>query len=345
MIRRNRAARCARILPPRVGIVWSRNGARMTLVFLFPGQSSRDGSMVERAQRMAPEAARRVLEEASEVLGRDLVAHYRGDAGAQFATNRDVQVGVFVTNHVHLEALRERGVDAPISLGLSLGEYNHLVHAGALPFADALRLVDARGAAYDAGPRGAMLAVYPLDLEDLAEVAERARAHGVVEIVNLNSPTQNVLAGEHAAIAAAERILDEEGISQFARIDDRVPMHCSMFRPAADAFWPALERAPFRAPARPYLPNVLASFVHEAQPAVIRELLHAHVFSAVRWRESLELVAERHEGSIFVEVGPRDVLYGLLSRRWLKNARFKTDAPEEPERALDATLAEISRAA
>ncbi|MCZ7679264.1 MAG: hypothetical protein M5U28_11110 [Sandaracinaceae bacterium] len=301
--------------------------------------------MVERARRMAPEAAGRVLEEASEVLGRDLVAHYRGDAGAQFATNRDVQVGVFVTNHVHLEALRERGVDAPISLGLSLGEYNHLVHAGALPFADALRLVDARGAAYDAGPRGRCSPSIPWTSRTSRRSPSVPAPTAWWEIVNLNSPTQNVLAGEHAAIAAAERILDEEGISQFARIDDRVPMHCSMFRPAADAFWPALERAPFRAPARPYLPNVLASFVHDAQPAVVRELLHAHVFSAVRWRESLELVAERHEGSIFVEVGPRDVLYGLLSRRWLKNARFKTDAPEEPERALDATLAEISRAA
>src|SRR5690606_9285414 len=109
----------------------------MALVLLFPGQSSRDGDMVARALRMAPSAARRVLEEASDVLSRDLIAHYKGDPRAQFATNRDVQIGVFVTNHVHLEALRERGIEAPVSLGLSLGEYNHLVHIGAFSFADA----------------------------------------------------------------------------------------------------------------------------------------------------------------------------------------------------------------
>lgn len=301
--------------------------------------------MIGRALRMAPAAASRALDEASDVLGRDLRAHYAGDERTQFASNRDVQVGVFVTNHIHLEALRDRGLDAPLSAGLSLGEYNHLVHAGALSFADALRLVDARGAAYDAGPRGAMLAAFPVALDDLAEVVERARAFGAVEIVNLNSPTQHVLAGEHPAIAEAERILADELLSHAVRIDDRVPMHSSIFRPAADAFWPALEKAQLRVLAKPYLPNVLARLVHAPAPAVIRELLHAHVFSPVRWRESLEHVAALHPDAVFVEVGPRDVLYGLLSRRWLKNPRFKTDAPENPERALIATVEEIARAA
>ncbi len=346
MIRRNRTARRVRILRPREGgRLELVGGVEMTLVFLFPGQSSRDAGMVERALRMAPGAAGRVLEEASDVLGRDLRAHYRGDARESLGTNRDVQVGVFVTNHAHLEALRERGVEAQLSLGLSLGESNHLVHAGALSFADALRLLDARGAAYDAGPRGAMLAAYPLAIEDLAEVVERARAHGVLEIVNLNSPTQNVLAGEHAAIAEAQRILEGELSAYAARIEDRVPMHCSIFRPAADAFRPALEAAPLRAPSRPYVPNVLARALSRPEPEEIRELLHAHVFSPVRWRESLERVAASHPGAVFVEVGPRDVLYGLLSRRWLRNARFKTDAPDDPERALRATVEEIARAA
>lgn len=316
----------------------------MTLVFMFPGQSSRDARMMERACRLAPEAGRLVLEEASDVLGRDLAAHY-GGAHDPFVDNRDVQVGVFVASHIHLQALRARGVEATISLGLSLGEYNHLVHAGAIDFADALRLVDARGRAYDEGPRGAMLAAFPVGLEDLDEVLARARARGVLEVVNLNSPTQQVLAGEHAAVDAAARILDEELFLSAVRIEDRVPMHCSIFRPAAEALSPALRDTPFRTPALPYLPNVLATFLPEASPDVIRELLYRHVFSPVRWRESIELVASAAPDAIFVEVGPREVLYGLLSRRWLDNRRFKTDAPDEPERALDETLAEISNAA
>src|SRR5262249_34238579 len=118
-------------------------------ILLFPGQSSRDPAMLERViDSWAPAAG--LVAEASAILGRDLRALYHPSRGAaQFAGNRAVQVGVFLCSHLHLEALRARGLETELSLGLSLGEYNHLVHIGALSFADALRLVDARGAAFD----------------------------------------------------------------------------------------------------------------------------------------------------------------------------------------------------
>lgn len=314
-------------------------------IFLFPGQSSRDLAMLERARRMAPDVARVVLEEASDALGRDLVAHYRSDDPDHLRTSRAVQVGVFVTSHVHLEALRGAGIDASVSLGLSLGEYNHLVHIGALDFADAVRLVDARGQAYDEGPRGAMLAVFPASIEELEEPMARARAHGVLEAVNFNSPTQQVLAGDYAAIEHLEPILEDELAVSAVRIEDSVPMHCSIFRPAADRFRAALEAAPFRSPGLPYVPNVLATLEHSCEPASIRELLYRHVFTPVRFRESIELVARTFPHAAFVEVGPRAVIYGLLSRRWVSNARFKTDCLEHPEDGLRRAVAELAHAA
>lgn len=317
----------------------------MTRVFMFPGQSSRDPSMLERARRMSPRVAARVLEEASAALGRDLARSYQPDDPAIFATNRSVQVGVFVTNHIHLEALRDSGIDADVSLGLSLGEYNHLVHIGAIDFADALRLVDERGRIYDEGPTGAMLAVFPVDAVDLEEIVARSRAAGALEIANLNSPTQHVLAGDRAAIDEAARLLDEELGVAGVLIEDRVPMHSSMFRPAADALLPALTAADFRLPERSYLPNVLGRVAGLGSPAEIARLLHRHVFSTVRWRESIEHVAQAYQGAVFVEVGPRAVLHGLLSRRWIENPRFKTDAADEPERAFASTVAELARAA
>jgi [acyl-carrier-protein] S-malonyltransferase len=299
--------------------------------------------MIDRLMISAPAEARAVLDLASDCLGRDLRAHYRADNPAVFTTNRDVQVGVFVANHVHLTALERAGVMAPLSVGLSLGEYNHLVHIGALDFASALRLVDARGDAYDLGPSGAMASVFPLCLDELREVVERARRVGPLEVASLNSPTQNVLSGARAAIDAARAILDEEHGVECVLIEERIPMHASIFAPAAAALWHALEQAPWRTPHLPYLPNVLGSFEPEPRPGRIMDLLARHVHSPVLFRASIEQLVEHRGNAAFVEVGPRGVLYNLLSRKWISRPRFKTDTGEHGGRAFLAIAEELSR--
>jgi len=314
----------------------------MTPVFMFPGQSSRYPEMIERLSDWAAEDARAVLGEASAALGRDLAAHYHAGNPDIFATNRDIQVGVFLANHIHLAALERAGVHAGLSLGLSLGEYNHLVHAGAIGFLPALALVDARGVAYDSGPDGAMASVFPLPLDELRAVVARASAAGPLEIANLNSPTQNVISGARAAIDAAGAILEEEGV-ECRIIEWRVPMHASLFEPVAVAFRPALERAPWRAPRLPYLPNVLGHFEEAPTPARIVDLLGLHVHRPVLFRASIDFLAGLHRDAAFVEVGARGVLHNLLSRKWLSNPRFKTDAAEDPGRAFEATVKELSR--
>lgn len=313
----------------------------MTIAFMFPGQSSRDPSMFERLWALDGDATAEVVTRASDVLGRDLVKHYRADNEAAFATNRDVQVGVFVASHAHLVALERAGVHADVSMGLSLGEYNHLVHAGAIAFEDALRLVDARGAAYDAGPDGAMACVFPLPLDLLRATVERARQGAPLEIVNFNSPTQHVVAGSREAVKRACDEVEEAGCTCVV-IEDRIPMHASTFRPVAGALARTLHRARWRPPRLPYLPNVTARVEPYPSPARIAHLLTAHVFSPVRWRETIELVAERAPDVVFVEVGPRTVLYNLLSRSWKKNARFASDARHQGLREL---AKEIRRAA
>ena len=124
------------------------------LVFMFPGQTSRYPGMLDRLVELHPRN-RGLLAWACEVLGRDLATHYHVDNGdAAFTRNVDVQVGVFLANHMFLVTLETAGIDAEFSLGLSLGEWNHLVHIGVLSFEDALRAVEVRGRLYDEGPRG-----------------------------------------------------------------------------------------------------------------------------------------------------------------------------------------------
>jgi [acyl-carrier-protein] S-malonyltransferase len=311
---------------------------KVRLVFMFPGQSSRDAGMLDRVLALRPEN-RELLTEASDMVGRDL------RATTAFATNRDVQLAVFVANHLLWQTLEARGITAELSLGLSLGEYNHLVHIGCLRFADALRLVAARGAAYDNGPEGAMISVFPLGLAELAPIVERARAHGVLEVANLNSPQQHVLAGERAAIAAAKQLLDDELAIEAVEIEARIPMHCSRFRPASDAFRPALEAAAWQPSVRPYLPNVDAEWIAQPTPAQICEALTRHVYQPVQWRRSIDLVADTYGDAVFVEVGPRAVLFNLLSPRWRRVTREKTDHPDNIAAAFDGLVARLRDAA
>ena len=308
------------------------------LVFMFPGQSSRDPGMLDRVVALRP-ANRDLLVEASEIVGCDL------RAATAFATNRDVQIAVFVANHILLQTLEAAGIAAELSLGLSLGEYNHLVHIGCLAFADALRLVAARGAAYDAGPAGAMISVFPLALDELRLIVERARGHGVLEIANLNSPQQHVLAGERAAIDAAKQLLDDEYSIDAVEIESRIPMHCSRFRPASVAFRPALEAARWRASTRPYLPNVEAAWIAQPTPDQIRDALTRHVYEPVQWRRSIDLIADAFSDAIFIEVGPRAVLYNLLSPRWRRVARETTDHPQDIAAAFDGLVSRLRDAA
>lgn len=308
------------------------------VVFMFPGQSSRYPEMFERLLARPEGAA--VVQEASDALGRDLRAHYRADNPNQFDRNRDVQVGVFVANHAYLTLLEKHGIQAGFSLGMSLGEYNHLVHIGALAFADAVRLVDTRGQAYEHGPAGSMVAVFPFPLDELEQVVARAREKGPIEIANINSPTQNVLAGVPAALDAAIAELGEEGC-ECVLIERNIPMHAPMFKPVADRLRTVLENAPWKRPTLPYLPNVLGTLETDSTPARIAELLARHVYQPVRWRDSIDALAADPE-AIFVEVGPKSVLYNLFSRSWHKNARFKTDGDD---RAFVALVEELANAA
>jgi [acyl-carrier-protein] S-malonyltransferase len=316
----------------------------VSLVFMFPGQSSRDPEMFDRLQAFHP-ITREIVTRASDVLGRDLGRHYQAGNPEIFATNRDVQVGVFLASYMYGESLRAGGATAAFSLGLSLGEYNHLVHIGALGFEEALRLVDTRGALYDAGPDGAMASVLPLDYPDLAAVVEHAQAHGCLEIAVFNSPTHHVISGERAALDRALDRLDREHGVEGVVIEPRIPMHSSRFEPVGRALRTALEQVPWESPALPYLPNVVGGFVDGPEADHFVDLLSGHVHRPVRWRQSIDFIAERVEDAVFVEVGPRRVLCNLLNKKWRRNPRFPTDPGDGGPPSLEHLLDELRHAA
>jgi [acyl-carrier-protein] S-malonyltransferase len=306
----------------------------MKIVFMFPGQSSRYPGLLDKLLRDG-DGSRDVVAHASKLLGRDLVAHYRADNGSAFDRNRDVQIGVFLANHLFLRRLEAVGVVADGSLGLSLGEWNHLVHIGALGFEDALLAVEARGEAYDAGPAGAMASIFPMTVEELEEVVQRTHQGEVLEIVNLNSPRQQVLSGARSALDRALALLEAEHFVSAVVIEERVPMHSSLFAPVGARFRQSLERLPFRESRLSYLPNRLGEPVHD--PDFV-QLLSSHVHEPVLWRKSIDFVLGRWPDAFMLEVGPKRVLTNLLGRKWHGSVK---KAPMDCRGDLDAQLADI----
>jgi len=280
----------------------------MTVVYMFPGQNSRHPEMIDDLRQW--NGCERILNDASDILGRDVSAHYGSTNSGMFDRNRDVQIGVFLASYIHAERLAAEGIRADASLGLSLGEYNHLVDIGALSFASALKLLDARGRAYENGPRGLMMSVLPCERREVEQVL------GAADISIELSLKHFVIGGERAAVEAAAASLEENFFVQPRVIDVSLPMHSRVFRPAAEAFREALEKTEWLPARRAYLPNVDGEFLTNARPADFVDRLYRHVFSTVKWAQSLAAVVDRYPDAVFVEAGPGRILSNLVSRQY-----------------------------
>jgi [acyl-carrier-protein] S-malonyltransferase len=277
-------------------------------------------------------------------LDRDLRKHYRSDNPDIYARNVDVQIGVFLANHMFLQLLEARGVHAQGSLGMSLGEYNHLVHIGALDFESALATVKVRGEAYDAGPRGWMAAVQPMEVEELQEVVAQVQSQslGCLELVNFNSPRQNVLSGDQAAVEAAIKLLEDEHYVHPVVIERQVPMHSSLFASVGEQFRTHLATQSFQKPKLAYWPNRLGRALDHPTQDDFVEMLSSHVCSPVLWRHSIDHVIAGDPDAVFVEVGPKAVLCNMLSRKWHRNTKFHCDSAEDTPAHLDSMLATLN---
>lgn len=315
----------------------------MKLVLMFPGQSSIYPTMIEDLVAV-DKGVTRILQIASEILGRDLIGHYSSANPGIFNTNQDIQVGMFLANYIYQQLLEQAGILADLSLGLSLGEYNHLVHIGVLSFEQALLIVNQRGELYEDGPRGCMAAIFPLTLPELQKaVAEiNQMGLGVVEIANHNSPRQHVLSGTKEAVTKALEAINDEFYVEGVIIEDKLPMHSSLFESVGQEFSQYLAKVEFEEPHLPYLPNRLANFLIRPTAADVRELLASHVYKPVLWKMSIDWIIEHYADAIFVETGPRRVLSNLLDRKWLPfNKVFTLSANGNLKTHLDETFDQL----
>jgi [acyl-carrier-protein] S-malonyltransferase len=277
--------------------------------FLFPGQGS---------QKVGMDAglSRRRFEEADDALGFKLSTIISEGPDAELVRTQHTQPAILTVSIAYADMLKERGVEAEVAAGHSLGEYSALVYAGALEFADAVRLVHLRGKyMQEAVPEGvgAMAAIIGLDASTVADTCGEASPDesDACQPANFNGAGQVVVAGHKGAVERAMALAKQKGAKLVKALPVSAPFHSALMKPAAEKLRSELERvkvAPLRIPV---VANVTAEPNQDA--ARVKGLLFQQVTGSVRWEESVQKLAAMGVDEAF-EVGPGTVLAGLIKR-------------------------------
>jgi len=303
------------------------------IAFLFPGQGSQAVGM-GKAFHEGSKPARAIFEQANDALGFDLTRLMFEGPETDLGLTANTQPAVLTASVAAAAACAERGLEPAITTGHSLGEYSALVVAGALPFADAVRVVRRRGELMqDAVPPGvgAMAAIMGMELDEVERVCAEAADGEVVQVANVNSTGQVVIAGHRTAVERAVALAASRGGRKSVMLPVSAPFHCALMAPAAERLAPMLEALPVVAPRIPVVRNVDAGVTRAA--ADVTPFLLRQIASPVRWTDCVRRLVDEGATS-FVEVGPGRVLTGLL-RRIVDGARgFAVEDPAGLEKAL-----------
>ncbi len=288
-----------------------------TTAFLLPGQGSQYVGMGADFAAAFP-TARAVYDEADTLLGYALSALMFGGEESELAQTLHTQPAMYVNSIAIARVLVERLPAArPAALaGHSLGEFTALTLAGALAFADGVRLVQARAQAMHAAgsaQKGGMAAILNLSAEQVAAVCREAQVQTgqPVVLANDNCPGQVVISGAESALEAAMALAKEAGAKRALRLNVSTANHSPLMLPAQEAFSAAVDSVPLSDPHTPVYANITAEPLRDA--AAIRAEMRQQMTSAVIWTRTVQNMI-RDGIQTFVEVGAKDVLSGLVKR-------------------------------
>lgn len=284
------------------------------LGLLFPGQGSQYVGMGKQLLEEFP-VARRTFQEASDVLGEDMVKLCLEGAEDRLRLTANAQPAILTLSIAAFRVVKEElGISPACAAGHSLGEYSALVAAQAMSFPDAVLAVRKRGQfMQQAVPQGqgAMAAVLGMDAADVDRICREAAGPEVVVAANYNGPGQVVVSGHASAVERVARAAKQQGAKKVVELPVSAPFHSPLLAPAGEKLREVLENMSFRDPAFPVISNVDAK-PYPAGSAVV-ELLARQVSHPVRWEESMQLMASWGV-HVAVELGPKKVLVGLLKR-------------------------------
>lgn len=286
-------------------------------VLMFPGQGSQQVGMGADLARQYPAAAR-VFEEADQILGFAFSKLIFDGPAADLDETINTQPALYLVGAATLRTLETvHGSITPLAaVGHSFGELTALTATGALPFDAGLKLARERGRLMkEAGDKhpGAMAALLGIDAPDARALCEQATAQvgRPVVMANDNCPGQVVISGDEQALDVAIGLAKERGVKRVLKLAVSIAAHSPLMVQASAEFGEALRRTPFEAPRIPVIGNVNASPLRTREDILAD--LSAQLTSPVRWTESIQALVGMG-AKTFIEVGPKDVLTGLLKR-------------------------------
>ena len=282
----------------------------MKTCFLFPGQGAQYPGMAKDFYETS-KAIRDLFALASEASGIDLKKLLFEGSEEDLKQTRNTQVAVALASVAAAISAREHGVIPEGCAGFSVGEWPALAEAGVVSHADMFRLVAARGRFMDeAGLRSGgstMSAVINLSPSAIEKAIADAGLKSVW-IANYNSPTQSVISGTEADVAAAEEAVKAAGAKRAIRLKVSGAFHSPIMAYAKELFAAELEKVAFADPKIALFSNVTGKRV--ASGAEAKSLALVQIVSPVRWLD--EEAAILVEKPVFVaETGPGTVLGGL----------------------------------
>lgn len=273
----------------------------MKTSYVFPGQGSQTVGM-------GKDLAESLLDQANEILGFDLKKLCFEGPEEELKKTEITQPAILT---VSVAAFNKLSSKPTVVAGHSLGEYSALVAAGALKFADAVKIVNLRGKfMQEAVPigQGAMAAIIGGERAKIEEVC--AGIEGVWP-ANFNSTGQIVISGQKEPVEKASAACKEAGAKRALPLPVSAPFHCPLMQPAADKLKLELDKIEIKDATIPVIANVTASPVTSA--AEIKDLLVKQVTAPVLWEDSVKKMIA--DGTTqFIEVGPGKVLAGLIKK-------------------------------
>ena len=289
------------------------------IAFMFPGQGSLEAGMGRDIAEAVPEAME-VFERGSEASGLDL-KRLCFETPVEELVDTEVQQPALVDTEVQqpalvatslaiMQAIRARGIEPDYVVGHSVGEFAALAAAESIPVDDAIALVRERGLAMAEAARarpGSMATILGL-ADEVVEMLCR-KIIGVWP-ANYNCPGQIVVSGEHGAVEECCEEAEREGAKRAIQLRVSGAFHSPLVARAADRFKPVIDRVHFHEPKAAFMSTVTAR-LEDAQR--YRSLLVDQLTAPVRFTHSArELIGKG--ATTFVEVGPGNVLSGLLKR-------------------------------